>query len=218
MADLLDVPPTRGNLLRLREELKRIRDGHALLDRKREVLAQELFDMIADAEAAQEEARERFRAANDALRETRMHMGIDRLHWISLAPAAEVRAQVRPHGIMGITVPIVTVDVESLPFPYGPGDTSVALDEACERWLRVAQLLGDLAETVITAWRLAMELRKTQRRVNALEEIIIPRHEATVHYIEQTLEEEERETIVHAKKVKALRTPSEEEPDDGAIV
>lgn len=213
MTDLLDVPPTRGNLLRLRDDLEQIRDGHDLLDRKREVLVQELFDMIADAEAVQEEARERFRAAHDAIRNARMHMGVERLRWISLAPAAEVEVQVRPHSIMGVTVPIVTVDVEPLPLPYGPGDTSVALDEARERWLEVAQLLGELAETVITVWRLATELRKTQRRVNALEEVIIPRYEATVAVIEQTLEEEEREGIVHAKKVKALHQ-SEEETDD----
>jgi V/A-type H+/Na+-transporting ATPase subunit D len=76
--------------------------------------------------------------------------------------------------------------------------------EARKRWLEVLDFLGRLAETTVTVWRLAMEVHKTQRRVNALEDIIIPRYGTTIRYIEGALEEEEREEIVYAKKVKEL--------------
>lgn len=202
MPELLDVAPTRGNLLELQDQLERIREGHDLLDRKREVLTRELLDMIADAEAIHEEARERFRAAYKAMREARMHMGIDRIRWINLTPAAETSVQVSLHSIMGVTAPLVEAEVRALPLPYSPGDTSVTLDKARERWLDVARLMGKLAEVQVTVWRLAMELRRTQRRVHALEQIVIPRYKATVDFISASLEEEDREDILHAKMVK----------------
>ncbi|MFN2169668.1 MAG: V-type ATP synthase subunit D, partial [Anaerolineae bacterium] len=84
MAEKLDVPATRGNLLRLQDELDRTRRGHDLLDRKREVLTRELLDMIADAQSLDDEARARFKAAHDAIQEARRRMGVDRIERISL--------------------------------------------------------------------------------------------------------------------------------------
>jgi len=204
MAHKLDVSPTRGNLLRLRDELERIRIGHDLLDRKREVLTQELLSMLADAELAEQEARDRFRAAYEALNEARMDIGLDRLRWISLAQSPEIKVSVRSRSVMGVMAALVEVDVEALPVPYGPGDTTVSLDEAHRRWLQAARLLGRLAEATVTVWRLATELRGTQRTVNALEDVTIPRYETTIAYISDALDEKEREEIVHAKKVKQL--------------
>ncbi|HBY96904.1 MAG: V-type ATP synthase subunit D [Ardenticatenaceae bacterium] len=209
--ELLKVPPTRSNLLRLREELDQAREGYDLLQRKREVLARELLEMIDDAEAVEREARLCFQTAYEVLQEARMSMGVERLHWIGLARGGEVNAQVAPRSVMGVAVPIVQVEVTALPLPYGLGDTSASLDEARERWREVAELLGHLAEAVTTAWRLAVELRKTQRRVNALEHNFIPQYEATLHAIAQVLEEQEREAFVHAKRVKARRGVSPEE-------
>jgi V/A-type H+-transporting ATPase subunit D len=201
---VLDVSPTRGNLLRLQEQVEQLHEGHDLLYRKREVLIRELFDMLADAEHIQQEAEDVFRHAHEAIRQARLQMGMDRLHWITLAPGARVSVQVRERLIMGVVGYLVDLHVETLPIPYGPADTSVAIDEARERWLEVTRLLGELAETVLTSWRLAVELKKTQRRVNALEDIIIPRYESTLERIAAALEEEEREEIVRAKKVKAM--------------
>jgi V/A-type H+-transporting ATPase subunit D len=211
MPDRLDVSPTQGNLLDLKDDLQRIRSGHDLLDRKREVLTRELMDMISDAESLEQEARELFKRAQDAIQEARMNMGVDRIRWITLANSAEVGVQVSMRSVMGVRVPLVDIQVKTLPLPYSPGDTSVSLDEARQRWLEVMQLLGQWSETVDTVWRMAMELRKTQRRVNALEEVIIPRYEASVDFISQALEEDEREDIVRAKKVKAHRNEGQED-------
>lgn len=208
MADLFNLPPTRSTLLQLQQELEQARRGYELLERKREVLARELLLLINDAEKAEAEARTCFGAAYDALTETRMRMGADRLHWASLAPTAKMNARVAPRSVMGVIVPLVNLDITPLPLPYGLGDTSAALDEARERWVDVAQVLGRLAETTTTVWRLSIELQKTMRRVNALEHILIPQYEATIHHISSTLEEQEREAFVRAKSVKALLTNS----------
>lgn len=209
MAERLDVSPTRGNLLRLQDQLEQIRKGHDLLDRKREVLTRELFDMFSDAELVEQEARERFRAAYQAIQEARMDIGLDRLRWISLAPGAKISVNVRNRSIMGVVLPLLEVDIETLPIPYGPGDTDASLDRARQQWLHAARLLGRLAETTVTVWRLATELRRTQRTVNALQKIKIPRYKATIEYISDVLEEKEREEVVHAKKVKHLQEDSD---------
>jgi V/A-type H+-transporting ATPase subunit D len=67
------------------------------------------------------------------------------------------------------------------------------------------QFLAGASETFTSVWRLAMELRKIQRQVNALESTIIPRYRNTIDHIEERLEEEEREAVVHAKKVKEMQ-------------
>jgi V/A-type H+-transporting ATPase subunit D len=202
MAKRMRVSPTRSNLLRLREQLSQARAGHALLEHKREVLTEELLVMIQDAEATDAEAQRRFGAAYASLFEVRMRMGSDRLQWASLARVAEMQSEVALHSIMGVPVPLVQVTVDPLPLPYSLGDTSAVLDEARARWLAVAELLGRLAETATAVWRLATELRKTQRRVNALEFVLIPQVEETLRYIAETLEEQEREAFVRAKRVK----------------
>jgi V/A-type H+-transporting ATPase subunit D len=201
------IAPTRSNLLRLREQLKQARAGHALLEHKREVLTHELLVLIEDAEATDAQAGRRFRAAYDALFEVRMRMGGDRLQWVSLAPAAAFTTDVALHSIMGVPVPLVQMDVTPLPLPYSLGDTSAALDEARARWVDVADLLGHLAEIATAVWRLAAELQKTQRRVNALEDVLIPQYEATVQYIVGVLEEQERAAFVVAKRAKSRRRP-----------
>ena len=204
MAKPLQTPPTRSNLLRLREQLKRARAGHALLEHKREVLTHELLALIQDAEATDAEAQRRFQAAYAALAEVRMRMGGDQLQWVSLAHAAEIQTETALRSIMGVAVPLVQVTVTPLPLSYGLGGTSAALDEARTRWLAVAELLGHLVEITTTVWRLATELQKTQRRVNALEQVLMPQLETTLAHIGEVLEEQEREAFVRAKRTKKM--------------
>jgi V/A-type H+-transporting ATPase subunit D len=205
MSDQLDVAPTQGNLLHIQSELEQIQNGHDLLDRKREVLIQRLTEAIAEAERAQQEARDRFRQAHDALRRARMQLGTRQVQEISLNPTAELAVHVDTHSIMGARVPIINIEVSQPTVAYGPDDTSATLDQARQLWLEAVRYLGELTEKVATVWRLALELRKTQRRVNALETIIIPQYQNTVNFIEQMLAEASREDIIRTKKVKAMR-------------
>ncbi len=197
--------PTRSNLLILRDRLAHARAGHSLLEHKREALAHELSILLQDAAATEAEAEKRFDAAYKSLYEARMRMGSDRLQWASLAPAAEVRTETTVHSVMGVATPLVQVEVEPRPLPYSLGDTSAALDDARTRWLDVAELIARLAETTTAVWRLAAELQKTQRRVNALEQAVIPQLEAQLHSIAESIEEQEREAFARAKRIKLRR-------------
>ncbi|MFW5637079.1 MAG: V-type ATP synthase subunit D [Thermodesulfobacteriota bacterium] len=205
MADLLNVNPTRGTLLRLKDELKGVRTRHDLLDRKREVLIQELMSRLEKAENLEQESRDYFQAAHQAIQKARMRMGSDRIDWISLSPTVRFDVDVSARTIMGLKIPSVEIDIQSSDTPpYGVSDTSAALDEAREKWMDVLRFLADASDIFTSVWRLAMELRKTQRQVNALESTLIPRYRNTIRHIESRLEEEEREEIVIAKKVKEM--------------
>jgi len=208
MAELLDVNPTRGNLLRLKEELKGTRTRHQLLDRKRKVLVQELMQRVDEAEELERRSQELFAEAHGALQEARMRLGSDRLDWICLSPTAQLEINLSTRTLMGLRIPSTGIEVRKILPPYGLSDTCSALDEAREKWLEVVRFLADASETMTGVWRITMELRKTRRQVNALESVRIPLYERTIRHIEEHLEEEEREEIVKARKVKEMHQKS----------
>jgi hypothetical protein len=102
-----------------------------------------------------------------------------------------------------VVIPSVRAHGAPPEMPYGLGDTSVALDEAVACFRRVLAEIPVLSETMTTVWRLARELQKTQRRVNALQYIFIPQYEETVAFIESALEEREREETFRLKRIKS---------------
>jgi V/A-type H+-transporting ATPase subunit D len=198
----INVPPTRSNLLRLREELKSAREGHKVLDRKREALVAELIGLVRSAETLQDEMNKELAAAYQALERARLTMGQERIEWASLAVNKTVDVQLRYHGVMGVSIPKIEARGEPPKISYSLGDTPASLDEANTSFQSVLNRLPELAEVVTSVWRLAVELRKTQRRVNALQYIFIPEYEETVSFIISTLEEREREETFYLKRLK----------------
>lgn len=200
----LKVPPTRSSLIRVKRTLSLARDGHALLDRKREVLTINLMRMAHDAEEVERQMRELLASAYAALRVANLTMGREMVEWAALAVEAETEVRVLLRSIMGVVVPTVELVEQPPARPFGLGDTSAGLDEALIKFRRVLQLVPTLAETVSSVWRLASELQRTQHRVNALEHLFIPQYEETAKYIEGALEEKDREEHFRLKRVKAL--------------
>lgn len=196
------VAPTRSNLLGLQRELRLAQRGHDLLDEKRRALILEVMTMVQDAEAGQARMNEEFRAAYQALLLARMSLGTDRLEWIALSAAREPEASIRHRRIMG--VPVSTVEpVGSAPnLQYGLGDTTVALDEAFQRFRDLLPVVMEMAETLTAVWRLTREIQRTQRRVKALENVTIARLKRNIRFIQDSLEEKEREEFFRAKRVK----------------
>lgn len=201
MADRLDLNPTRGNLLRLKKELESLRSSHELLDRKREVLIQELMKRSEEAGRLEEKLHALFQKAHEAIRTARVDGGSDRLEAAAMGPAAAAGVEVAFSTVMGVKIPKVTVSIDDGEFPYGPSGTGPALDDARGKWIDALRFLAAASESSASLNRLAADLKKTRRQVNALQSIIIPRHENTISYIEERLDEEEREDILHAKKI-----------------
>ncbi len=199
----LKLSPTRSNLLMVRQRLHLAREGYDLLDKKRDVLIMEILRLIEDAESTRRRVEEQFARAYGIVQEARAAMGSARVRRIALSRTEEVDVRITPRSVMGVVVPSLSYVMPERHLFYGFGDTSVVLDQVQQEWADVLALMGELSETVTTVWRLATELRRTQRRVNALENIFIPTYEETVVYIEGMLEEKEREERFFQKRAKA---------------
>ncbi len=198
----INIPPTRSNLLRVKHELQFARNGYEILDRKREVLTTELIHVAHSAQALQEQVWKKLAEAYTDLQNAKLSMGQDHVEWAALAVSKTVEVQVKFRGVMGVPVPLVNAQGEPHAMPYSLGDTTAALDEASLAFRQVLSQLPELAELEASVWRLAGELRKTQRRVNALQYIFIPNYIETVAFIEATLEEREREETFRLKLLK----------------
>jgi V/A-type H+-transporting ATPase subunit D len=141
-----------------------------------------------------------------------LSMGREHVEWAALAVHKTVDVQVKYHGVMGIALPIIEASGEPPQMTYSLGDTTATMDEASELFREVLGNIPELSRLTTSVWRLAIELRKTQRRVNALEFIFIPNYEETINFIQNSLEEREREETFRLKMLKNKANIVEPEP------
>ncbi|UCE37857.1 MAG: V-type ATP synthase subunit D [Thermoplasmata archaeon] len=207
------INPTRMELLSVRKRKKLAEKGHKLLSEKRDALVVQFFDIIKDRNTLREKANSDLKRSYTALMEAQMIMGQDKVGDATGSIPELGKVPMRTVNIMGVHVPKVEYDAipsrtgEPL---YGYIDTSAKLDEACEKFRKLLIDILRLAEVEGTIERLAIEIEKTKRRVNALEHIFIPRLKATEKYIEMQLQEREREDFFRRKRIKAIMEAAEE--------
>jgi V/A-type H+-transporting ATPase subunit D len=206
----INVPPTRSNLLRIKKDLQFAKEGYEILNRKREVLTTELIAMSKNAEALQTKVWSLLAEAYEAMENAQLKMGRERVEWAALAANKTVEVSLKFRGIMGVPVPSIESKGSPAEMQYSLGDTTAALDEASLKFAEVTKLVPELSMVITTVWRLASELRKTQRRVNALQYIFIPEYEETVRFIVSSLEEREREDTFRLKLLKNRSEKAEE--------
>ena len=199
----LPVPSTKSNLLRLSDELVFAKEGRDLLDEKREILIMEIMGTLEDAHRKRLAMEKELVEAYQSMTTAKVLMGTDSMRRASLGIQAEASVDIWDRSVMGVVVPVVQVKWNKSDKPrYGFAGTTFALDNVTHRFSHCLELLVELAEIETTLWRLATELKKVQRRFNALNNLLIPQYDETVKYIEYTLEEKEREILFQLKRVK----------------
>ena len=193
------LAPTRGNLVRLTRDMARAQSGHDLLDQKRQVLMMELVRYIDSAKKIQEDVARIFKEAYDALQKANVSLGIDTVEDISESVPITSDITVRLRSVMGVEIPDVDeLSAETVP-SYSFHGSSGAMDAAYAKFRRVMVLVAQLAEVETSVYRLAVQIRKTHRRVNALEKVVIPQDKADIAFISDVLEEGEREDFTRMK-------------------
>ncbi|MFA0887852.1 MAG: V-type ATP synthase subunit D [Synergistales bacterium] len=196
------VVPTRGNLVRLARSLALARKGHDLLEQKRQVLMMELTTTIAAARDLQKEVASVFAEAYDALQKANVSLGIETVEEIAHSIPEERRFAIRLHSVMGVEIPEVDpIEPKTSP-AFSFWETSGSMDVAYLAFRRVLAVLAKLAEVENAVYRLAVQIRRTHRRVNALEKIVIPTTLTSLASISSVLEEGEREDFVRMKTAK----------------
>ena len=195
--------PTKTNLLRLRSELRFAEQGYELLDQKRNILIGELLSLVDQTADYQARVESALAQAYQALEEAILDMGRLKVQYLTGAVNIVTEITARSRRVMGVNLPVVeTTFTEHSPY-YSPLGTSFWVDASVQSFKEVLRLLGKLAELKISVLRLANEVKRTIRKVNALEKIAIPDLKETVRYIEGRLEENERDMFTLMKMVKA---------------
>jgi V/A-type H+-transporting ATPase subunit D len=198
----LRVSATRSNLLRLKDELAFAREGKELLTQKRKLLVMEMLQRQKEAQQAREEFDALLVHAYRAFAEAAMVGGFDGLERLALAIPEDLEIRLKEHSIMGVVVPSAEGRRSSWRPAYGLAGDTLAADDAVRLFRDVTERLAAVAAVETAIFRLAMETRKTLRRERALEHMFIPQYAATVAYIDETLEEKDREGIFQMKLLK----------------
>jgi V/A-type H+/Na+-transporting ATPase subunit D len=202
---LENVSPTRINLIQTKKTLSLAESGRDILERKRDILLRELRHNVYDAERTRESLTEALTAAYQSLMEANLAKGSETVESVALGSSYEADFLLDFRSIMGVTVPIVEFQSESDVKPdYGFANTSAELDKAFRQFYAMLELVAELARAEGVAFQIANDVRKTQRRVNALNYVLIPMYRGTVKRIELVLEEKEREEFVRTKRIKGL--------------
>ena len=200
----INMFPTKGNLIAAKNSLALARQGYDLMDKKRNILVREMMDLVDQASTIQTEIDTTFRAAYEALQQANIEMGIHMVQDIAKTVPVENIVKIKTRSIMGTEIPLVEYDKEAsegTPI-YAFYSTRVSLDEAQKAFNRVKELTIKLSTIETSAIRLATNIKKTQKRANALKNITIPTYEAIVKNITNALEEKEREEFTRLKVIK----------------
>jgi V/A-type H+-transporting ATPase subunit D len=203
------ISPTRMNLLQRKAQARLARDGAELLRSKRDALMQEFMEQIKPLLAQREELAEVSQRAFRSLLLAKAIDGEEVINSVALATARDVTVEVEQQKIWGIGIPSVQAagsfvrDADQR--GYAITQTSARVDETAEAFEEILDTVVRMAPTEVKLKRLGEEIRKTTRRVNALEEMIIPRYVEQITFIQRTLEEREREDLFRLKRIKAKK-------------
>ena len=194
------LAPTKGNLMMAKNTLRLSKQGYEMLDKKRNILIREMMLLIEEAKEVEAKIEETFAAAYKALESANVIMGVSKVQNLAHSAVLENSVKVDLRSVMGVEIPVVTADKPDGRPVYGFNGTSSALDEASVKFMTVK-----LTEIENAVYRLAMNIKKTQKRANALENITIPLYDKLSKDIQNALEEKEREEHTRLKIIKRTK-------------
>lgn len=198
--------PTKSNLILAKNTLALSKQGYELLDKKRNLLIREMMGLVDKAADIQQQINRIFSEAYLALQRANIMTGIEVVRDMADAVAIEDKINVRFRSIMGVELPMVSSEPGDNMPQYGLFRTTSSLDEAYVKFKQVKLLTIQLAEIENSVFRLAINIKKTQKRANALKNNTIPKYEALSKYIQSVLEEKEREEFTRLKVVKKTKS------------
>lgn len=194
--------PTRTTLLQLKQDLSFATLGFDLLDQKRNILVMELLNLVDQTVDYENLVDDALNTAYKSLEEAVLKMGKMQVFSLSSAIHIDANIDINSRKIMGVSLPVVETNFQER-YPYfSPLDTHFYIDSSIIHFKEALKHMGRFAELKISVVRLAGEVKKTIRKVNALEKIAIPEYRQAVKFIENRLEENERDAVILLKKIK----------------
>jgi len=203
---LEEVRPTRSELLERRGQIKLAEQGMDLLKQKRDALLIEFMGVMDETLRLSEALQKAVSEAQYSLAVAKAVDGTVALRSAGMATKGDVVVEMSGTRIMGVPVPVVTKGESPIrsSFTRGYSVTGISsrVDETADKFERILDVIIEYADIETRLKRLGDEIQKTNRRVNALEQVTIPQLREQVTYIRQTLDERAREDLFRLKKVK----------------
>ena len=225
---MAQVFPTKSNLMAQKRSLALASQGYDLMDRKRNILVREMMQLIDRAAVIQDEIATAYSSAYKALQRANITLGV--VGEFAKTVPVETGLKLDYRSVMGVELPIVKMEESAPGLYYGLDSTNSQLDDVYLKFCEVKRLTVELAEVESSVYRLAVAIQKTQKRANALNNIMIPHYinisradifhhiinrplnnimipqfTATIKYITEVLEEKEREDFSRLKVIKKQR-------------
>lgn len=201
-----EVRPTRAELLERREQIKLAEQGMDLLKQKRDALLIEFMGVMDETLRLSESLQKSVSEAQYSLAVAKAVDGTVALRSAGMATKGEIVVDMTGTKIMGVSVPVVTKGESPIrsSFTRGYAVTGISsrVDETADKFERILDVIIEYADIETRLKRLGEEIQKTNRRVNALEQVTVPQLREQVTYIRQTLDERAREDLFRLKKVK----------------
>ena len=194
--------PTKGNLILAKNSLALANQGYELMDKKRNILIRELMELIDQAKDIQEQIDSTFTHAYKCLQHANIEHGISLVSQLAYTVPIEDSIKIKSRSIMGTEIPLVDYTPDENQPTYSFSTTDESIDRACEAFRKVKELTIKLSMIENAAYRLATNIKKTQKRANALKNITIPTYTTLVSSISNALEEKEREEFTRLKVIK----------------
>ena len=198
----VQIAPTKSNLIKSKSSLELSKKGYELLDKKRVVLIKEMMDLVDKAKNINNVINDVITEAYKSLQKANITLGVKNVEDMSYSVPTDEHFDVLMKSVMGVDIPTVKYKGEKIRPTYGFYSTNSALDEARLKFIEVRYKVYELAEVENSIFKLAKEIEKTQKRTNALQHIQIPKYKEQVKYIQEVLEEKEREDFFRLKKLK----------------
>lgn len=205
------VAPTRSNLLQRRDQLRLAQRGADLLKRKRDALIGEFFALVKESLAARRALEGVGRDAYFSLFLANAWDGPEAVRSLSLAGDAELKVDIAVDNLFGVKVPRVEPPEFSHELPFSPVEAGSQTLAAAEQFRRLTEALVQVAATETRLRRIGEEIKKTNRRVNALEQLVIPGVQYQIREIRNVLDQRALEEVTTLKKIKAKLEKNAEE-------
>jgi V/A-type H+-transporting ATPase subunit D len=192
--------PTKGELLRLSNQSNLAQKGYELMDRKQNILLREMMLLMEDVRSLRDTVSLKFKEAYRALQDANITLGV--VSDIAKSIPLDHGISIKYRSVMGVELPKVSHHAEHVRITYGLGATNTKFDYAYKTFLELRDVMVKLAEIDNAVYRLANAIRKTKKRANALDQIVLPKIKSDITYIKDVLEEKDREAFSRQKLIK----------------
>ena len=198
------IAATKGNLIQRKKALALASNGYELMDRKRNILIGEMMRLVDEVKKLREEITDAYSTGYFLLQQANISTGV--ISRIASEVPVEKGIQLTYRSVMGVEIPdIIYKPKEKYELVYGIEESNSLIDDAYIQFQKIKDLTMVLAEIDNSVSRLATAISKTQKRANALKNVVIPRYESEIKMISDSLDEKEREEFSRMKVIKAQK-------------